>query len=83
MRDSSLLSLEAKKHANYPGGHPEGYPDGLKNFMSSFYGFIAEGGNPRKEDPGFPTFEAGHAEIALVEAVLESHRKKTWVEVIY
>ena len=83
MRDPSILSPAAKQYTSYPGGHPEGYPDGLKNFVSSFYSFIAEGKNPIKEKPDFPTFEAGHAEIALVEAVLESNKKKVWTEVRY
>lgn len=80
MRDGSILSEDARKYASYPGGHPEGYPDGLKNFMANFYGYVAEGA---KGTPDFPTFADGHNEIALVEAVLQSSRKKQWVEVEY
>lgn len=83
MRDGSILSAEARRYTSYPGGHPEGYPDGLKNFMSSFYGFIMAGKDPRVEKPGFPTFADGHAEIAIVEAVMESSRTKTWTDVRY
>jgi len=81
MRDPSLLSVDARRNTSYPGGHPEGYPDGLKNFMSTFYGSIASGKNADSAD--FPTFADGHAEIAIVEAVLESYAKKEWVEVKY
>lgn len=83
MRDSSLLSDRAKRNTSYPGGHPEGYPDGLKNFVSSFYGFIRSGKDPRTEKPDFPTFADGHAEIAIVEAVLKSSMEGRWVEVEY
>jgi len=83
MRDPSILTAQAKRYTSFPGGHPEGYPDGLKNFMSSFYSFVAERKDPRKERPDFPTFEAGHAEIAIVEAVLQSHKTKAWTQVIY
>jgi predicted dehydrogenase len=83
MRDGSILSPEARKYTSYPGGHPEGYPDGLKNFMSTFYGFVLAGKDPRKEKPDFPTFADGHAEIAIVEAVLASSEKQAWTEVKY
>ncbi len=83
MRDPSILSSAARANTTYPGGHPEGYPDGLKNFMASFYGFVLSGKDFRSEKPDFPTFADGHAEIALVEAVLESSDKKTWVDVQY
>ncbi|HOK55061.1 MAG TPA: Gfo/Idh/MocA family oxidoreductase [Armatimonadota bacterium] len=83
MRDPSILSSHAKQYTSYPGGHPEGYPDGLKNFMSSFYGFVISDKDPRKEKPDFPTFIDGHAEIAIVEAVLTSAKKQAWTEVIY
>jgi predicted dehydrogenase len=83
MRDPSILSEAARRNTSYPGGHPEGYPDGLKNLVSAFYGFIQDGKDPRKEKPGFPTFADGHAEIAMVEAVLKSAKNKTWTEVEY
>jgi predicted dehydrogenase len=80
MRDPSILSDAARKHTSYPGGHPEGYPDGLKNFMSSFYSFILSGG---KGKPDFPTFADGHAEIAIVEAVLKSAKTRQWADIGY
>ncbi|MEN6372022.1 MAG: Gfo/Idh/MocA family oxidoreductase [Armatimonadota bacterium] len=83
MRDPSILSSRARGKTSYPGGHPEGYPDGLKNFMSSFYGFISSGKDPRTEKTDFPTFADGHAEIAIVEAVLKSAKNGNWVEVEY
>ena len=83
MRDPSLLAPEARKYMHTPGGHPEGYPDGLKNFVRNFYAYVAEGKKPRKDPPDFPTFDDGHNEIVMVEAVLESQKKKAWVDVKY
>jgi predicted dehydrogenase len=83
MRDPSLLAAGVRKYMHTPGGHPEGYPDGLKNFMRNVYTYYAQGKRPSSEPPDFPTLEAGHDEIVMVEAVLESHRRKAWVEVKY
>jgi predicted dehydrogenase len=83
MRDPSLLSPEAKAYCHYPGGHPEGYPDGLKNFVRNVYTFIAEGKKPGGGRENFSTFLDGHNEIAMVEAVLDSHKAKKWVKVKY
>ncbi|GIV19095.1 MAG: dehydrogenase [Armatimonadota bacterium] len=79
MRDPSLLTPEARPFAHYPGGHPEGYPDGLKNFLWRVYSAIAEGSS----EWDFSTFEDGHVEMAIVDAVLQSHRTKQWVDVTY
>jgi predicted dehydrogenase len=78
IKDPSLLAPEARAFAHFPGGHPEGYSEGPRNLFAAVYGYIAEGA---KGEPGFSTFKDGHDEIAICEAVLESHRKKAWVEV--
>ena len=78
-KDPSLLSRRARAYAHYPGGHPEGYPDGPRNLFERVYQFILK----RKGKPEFPTFQDGHNEIVITEAVLESQRKKKWVEVRY
>lgn len=81
IKDPSLLADEARPYAHYPGGHPEGYPDGPKNLFSQVYAFIRSGRDPRTERPEFPTFEDGHWENRIVEAVLKSARKEGWVRV--
>jgi predicted dehydrogenase len=81
IKDPSLLHERARAYAHYPGGHPEGYPDGPKNLFLNFYGFIREGKDPARGVPPFPTFEDGHRENCVVEAVLASHRKRGWVRV--
>ncbi len=81
IKDPSLLSEEAKSYAHYPGGHPEGYPDGLKNLFLNVYDFIRSGKDPLKEKRNFPTFEDGHWENKIVEAILKSNKEQRWVEI--
>ena len=81
MKDPSLLHPEAKPYAHYPGGHPEGYPDGPKNFFRNFYQWVAEGKVPSRKDADFATFEDGHCEILICEAILKSAKSKSWVKV--
>jgi predicted dehydrogenase len=79
MRDPSLLSPTARAAVGVPGGHAEGYADTFKQHFRAFYGYV------EKEDfsapPPFATFKDGHREVALCEAVLESHGKGGWVDV--
>jgi predicted dehydrogenase len=79
MKDPSLLSPRARAYAHYPGGHPEAYPDGLKNFVLRVYSYIA--GVSKEID--FSTFQDGHDELAIGEAILASARSKTWQPVTY
>lgn len=79
MKDPSLLYPEARDYAHYPGGHNEAYPDGPKNLFRNVYGFIA-GVRPGDD---FATFQDGHNEIAICEAVLKSSKAKQWVDVQY
>lgn len=81
IKDPSLLAETARRYAHYPGGHPEGYPDGPKNLFMDVYEFIRERKNPHKDTPSFPTFDDGHRENLIVEAVLRSNRTRRWVPV--
>lgn len=81
IKDPSLLDDEAKKYAHYPGGHPEGYPDGPKNLFINVYNFIREGKSPLNDKTDFPTFEDGHWENKIIEAVLKSNKEQKWFEV--
>lgn len=79
LKDPSLLTDEARRYAHFPGGHPEAYPDGLKNFLLRVYTYVAGGSD--KID--FSTFQDGHNEIAICEAVLASAKSKQWEKVKY
>jgi predicted dehydrogenase len=78
-KDPALQSPESRGYAAYPGGHAEGYPDTFVQMFKDFYGFIAAGDfrAPRT----FPTFETGHEELLLCEAIGESAQKRSWVTV--
>jgi len=77
IKDPSLLSKRAQAYAAYPGGHPEGFPDGPKFFFRDVYTRIAQG---KKSRPKFATFQDGHNEILMTEAVLKSARTRKWVK---
>jgi predicted dehydrogenase len=79
LRDPALLHSGARAFSDYPGGHCEGYPDTFKQLFRDFYAYIAAGdyNAPRN----FPTFEDGHRELLVCDAILQSHRERRWVDV--
>ena len=81
IKDPSLLSPEARGYAAYPGGHAEGYPDTFVQLFKDFYAYLAAGdfSAPRT----FPTFETGHEELILCEAIAASAKDRRWVTVKY
>lgn len=81
IKDPSLLNSDAREFAHYPGGHPEGYPDGPKNLFIQFYDFIRSEKDPDAEKPLFATFEDGYYENKIVESILESSIKQSWIEI--
>jgi predicted dehydrogenase len=79
LRDPSLLSAAARSAVGVPGGHAEGYPDTFKQHFRAFYGYVAKG--DFSAPPPFATFQDGHREVVLCEAVLESQQRGGWVTV--
>jgi predicted dehydrogenase len=79
LRDPAQLAAEARAFTSYPGGHAEGFGDTFKQLFKAVYGYI-EAGDFAAPRP-FPTFEDGHREVLLVEAIVRSHRERRWVEV--
>ena len=78
LRDPAAFKY-AGKYTSLPPGHPEGFNDAFLNTLNAFYNHIIEGcENPR---PDFATFEDGHYCMKLVDAILESSKNKTWVNV--
>jgi predicted dehydrogenase len=77
-KDPGLLSPEARGYAAYPGGHAEGYPDTFVQLFKDFYRYIALG--DFRAPRSFPTFETGHRELLLCEAIAESAQKRAWVD---
>ncbi len=81
LRDPCLLSVKARAHAQYPGGHNEGFPDTFKQLFRSFYSAVeASASNSATSYANYPTFADGHREILLCEAILKSARERRWIE---
>ena len=78
-KDPSLQSPESRGYAAYPAGHAEGYPDTFVQLFKDFYAYVAAG--DFKAPRTFPTFESGHHELVMCEAIAESAQKKRWVAV--
>ena len=68
----------ATGYVDYPPGHVEGFPDTFKMNFRAIYAAIAGFG---PHNPLFATAEDGHHEVAVCEAIIESHRAGTWVKV--
>ena len=80
IKDPSIMSPEARGYAAYPGGHAEGYPDTFVQLFKDFYAYIDADDFARP--PTFPTFETGHTEMQLCEAVAQSAREQRWVKLL-
>ena len=79
IKDPSLMSPETRGYAAYPGGHAEGYPDTFVQLFKDFYAYLEAGDLARPRT--FPTFETGHEEMRLCEAIALSARQRSWVRV--
>lgn len=79
LKDPSLLDPLARQFASYPGGHNEGFPDTFKQLYVAVYRYLQAG--DYVATPDFPTFEDGHYELVVGEAILRSARERKWVEV--
>ncbi len=79
IKDPSLMSASARRITSQPGGHAEGFPDTFKQLYSVIYGYIEQGdfNGPKP----YPTFEDGHYELVLCEAIAASHTERRWVDI--
>jgi predicted dehydrogenase len=75
VKDPSLLTQGATSWADLPGGHSEGYDDTFKQIFRRFYKRVADKNAPIE----YPTFEDGIRQLRVLDAVLESSRKRAWV----
>jgi predicted dehydrogenase len=81
MKDPSLMAPAARGYSAYPGGHTEGYADTFAQLFKDFYAYVAAGDFEAARN--FPTFETGHEEMILCDAVAASARERGWVKVAY
>jgi predicted dehydrogenase len=77
LKDPALLRPAAAAFADLPGGHSEGYDDTHKQVFKRFYAKVADAAAP----VDYPTFQDGLLGMQLLEKVLESARKQSWVKV--
>jgi predicted dehydrogenase len=78
LRDPALMTEAARSYSDYPQGHAEGYPDTFKQTFRRFYESIA---NPNAVAE-YPTFADGLRQLRILDAELESHRTRAWVDVL-
>jgi predicted dehydrogenase len=76
IKDPSLLLPAAQSFADLPGGHSEGYDDTFKQVFRRFYASIRDPQAPRN----YPQFADGLRQLVILDAELESHRKRSWID---
>jgi predicted dehydrogenase len=77
IKDPSLLRPGARSYADLPGGHSEGYDDTFKQIFRRFYASIVS----RDATPEYPQFVDGLRQLTILDAVLQSHRTRSWIDV--
>lgn len=77
LKDPALMQPQARNYADLPGGHSEGYDDTFKQLFRRFYASVADPNAPAE----YPQMTDGLRQLILLEAELESHRKRGWVEI--
>ncbi len=77
VKDPSLLKTEARSYADLPGGHSEGYDDTFKQLFRRFYASVVAPGS----DAEYPQFVDGLRQLNILNAALESHRTRSWIDV--
>ncbi|MFZ0289964.1 MAG: Gfo/Idh/MocA family oxidoreductase [Candidatus Sulfotelmatobacter sp.] len=77
VKDPSLLKPAVRDYADLPGGHSEGYDDTFKQVFRRFYASISNPGGV----PEYPQFIDGMRQLTILNAVLQSHRMQSWIDV--
>lgn len=76
-RDASLMNPAGAAAASLPGGHVEGFADTFHALFRAIYADVAQG----TRSSTYADFAAGHAEMLLCDAVIQSAATGTWVAV--
>jgi predicted dehydrogenase len=77
IKDPSLLKPSARGFADLPGGHSEGYDDTFKQVFRRFYGSISAATATLE----YPQFIDGLRQLKILDAEMQSHRARGWVDV--
>lgn len=78
-RDPGLMNALGAGAARLPGGHVEGFADTFHALFAAVYADIRAGG--RQAASTWASFEDGHFEMLLCDAVLASARSGSWAKV--
>ena len=79
LRNPALMNAAGSAAARLPGGHVEGFADTFGAVFAAVYADVMAGAPSRS--PAYATFADGHEEMLVGDAVLESSRTGTWVQV--
>jgi len=79
LRNPALMNRAGAAAAFLPGGHAEGFADTFKAAFAAVYADVAAGGP--SGSPAYATFDDGHDEMLVNDAIAASARSGTWTEV--
>jgi predicted dehydrogenase len=79
LRNPALMNADGAAAARLPGGHVEGFADTFGAVFTAVYNDVLAGAP--SQYPRYATFAAGHEEMLIGDAVLESSRTGAWVTV--
>ena len=78
-RGAELMNETGTAATALPGGHVEGFADSMHSHFREVYRAVLAGAAPA--DPLYATFEAGHHEMTVGDAVAQSAREDRWIDV--
>ncbi|MEX1296390.1 MAG: Gfo/Idh/MocA family oxidoreductase [Candidatus Limnocylindrales bacterium] len=79
MRSAEVMNETGTQAASLPGGHVEGFGDTFHALFREIYKAVLAGKAP--DQPLYATFEDGHHEMAVCDAIAQSAREGRWVDV--
>jgi predicted dehydrogenase len=79
LRNAALMRPAAAARTHLPVAHAEGFADTFRELYRAVYADVARGGPA--DEPDYPTFQDGHVENVLGDAVALSNSESRWVEV--
>ena len=80
MRSAEVMNETGTRAASLPGGHVEGFGDTFHALFREIYKAVLAGKAPDR--PLYATFEDGHHEMAVCDAIAQSARDGRWVDVV-
>ncbi len=79
IKNPALMGVHGQAAAALPAGHVEGFADTFAALFRAIYADIAAGRRPA--NPPYATFADGHLEMLIGDAIAESARTRSWIDV--